>query len=144
MTRLAAQKRLASLWFGCAALLAALLVVLTLFNRFAGQNATAWQWYSQNIVPSLTLITGSFYATAQAEASSTAPVDVFAYRLCFGVSAFYLLALLLTVLAAPLAREMANLSLLDLLATSETYLILLQGIASYALGIFFAKSHAAG
>ncbi len=142
MTKLAAQKRLTVLWFCGAAFLAVLFVLFTVLNRFGEHNTDAWQWYSQNIVPSLTLIVGSFYATAAQDEATAPQVDIFYYRLCFGISLFYLVALCLTVLVAPLAQHVAQLTMLDLLNSSKLYLTIFQGVVSYSLGVFFVKSSA--
>ena len=142
MTKLAAQKRLATLWFISSALLAVLFMAFTLVNRFGTHDAEAWQWFSQNIVPTLTLIVGSFYAAAGQDEATSPPVDGFYYRICFYTSLFYLLALLLTVLAAPLAQQVTELTLLDLLNNSRLYLTVFQGLVSYSLGVFFVKGGA--
>lgn len=58
----------------------------------------------------------------------------------FYISLFYLLALLMTVLAAPFAQQIAHLTMLDLLNNSKIYLTVFQGLVSYSLGVFFVKS----
>lgn len=142
MTKLTAQKHLTILWFSSSALLAGLFITFTLVNRFGAHAADAWQWYSQNIVPTLTLIIGSFYAASGQDEATSPPVDIFYYRVCFYISLFYLLALFLTVLAAPLAQNVADLTMLDLLDSSKLYLTVFQGLVSYSLGVFFVKGGA--
>lgn len=140
MTKLAAQKRLTVLWFSFSALLALLFVAFSILGTFKNSEADIWQWYSQNIVPTLTLIIGSFYAAAAAQDEATAPqVDVFYYRMCFYISLFYLLALCATVLAVP-TSQLEPLARLKLLNSSKLYLTIFQGVVSYSLGVFFVKS----
>jgi hypothetical protein len=140
MTKLAAQKRLTVLWFSSSAVLALLFVVFTILGTFQDSTTEIWQWYSQNIVPSLTLILGSFYATAAAQDEATAPqVDMFYYHMCFYISLFYLLALCATVLAVP-TSQLEPLARLKLLNSSKLYLTIFQGVVSYSLGVFFVKS----
>lgn len=67
MTKIAAQKRPTALWFISSALLAVLFIAFTVLNRFGPYDTEAWQWYSQNIVPTLTLIVGRFYAASTQE-----------------------------------------------------------------------------
>ncbi len=139
MTKLTAQKRLTALWFISSALLAAMFIAFTVLDRFGPRNAEAWQWYSQNIVPTLTLIVGSFYAASTQDEATSPLVDIFYYRVCFYVSLFYLLALFATVLAAPFAQHVAHLTMLELLNNSKIYLTVFQGLVSYSLGVFFVK-----
>ena len=140
MTKITAQKRLTALWFISSALLAVLFIAFTVLNRFGPHDTEAWQWYSQNIVPTLTLIVGSFYAAATQEEATSPPVDIFYYRVCYYISLFYLLALFATVLAAPFAQNVAQLTMLDLLNNSKIYLTVFQGLVSCSLGVFFVKS----
>ena len=134
-----AQKRLAVFWFVTAGALAFLVVVCSTIGQFKECKEEAWQWYAQSIIPTLTLIIGTFYATITQPPGSGITVEAFYYKFCFYASAFYFLILYLIVLGAPMVYHLAGTTSLDLLQQSKTYLTIIQGVVSYSLGLFFVK-----
>jgi hypothetical protein len=138
ISKFSAQKTLAILWFINSGVLILLFVAFTAFDRFDGKPAKGWEWITQNIFPTLTLMISAFTISA-GQQQSDLTVDRFYFRLAFGVSLFYLGILYLTIFLAPLAFSYSNLSILDLFAQSNIYLALLQGVVTGSIGLFFAK-----
>ncbi len=138
ISRFDAQKKLSALWLINAGILALIFLLFTIFDRFDQQSDKGWEWYSQNIIPVTSLMMGSFYISIN-DKEREAKVDSFYFKICFGISIFYLAMLYLTLFLAPLAFRFSNLSILDLLDKSKLYLILLQGILTCCLGLFFNK-----
>ena len=134
-----AQKKISLLWFISSGILFLIFVLYTAFNRFDGKEVDGWQWYSQNIIPSLTLMVSTYFSTKNETNDNGIEIDNFAYRLAFSISLVYFLILYLTILLAPVAFKVANLSIIDFLKKSQIYLIILQGIVTASLGLFFTK-----
>lgn len=138
ISKFAAQKKLATLWFVSAGLLAILFVVFTAVGRFDTQTSKGWEWYSQNVVPTLGLMLSTFFINYNTQEANKV-VDIFFFKLSYGISLFYLLLLYLTVLLAPLAFSVAGMSIIELFEKSKIYFIIVQGILTYSLGLFFTK-----
>ncbi len=82
-----AQKKLSIFWFLNAAVLTILFIVFTVFNRFDNKVLNAWEWLSQNIIPTITLMIGTFYMNVNQE-NKEKEIDIIYYRLCYGISLF--------------------------------------------------------
>src|ERR1700740_393449 len=117
MEKQQARQRLARLWFIVSGLLMLLFVIYTATGRFDTHNSDGWQWYTQNLLPSLTLIATYFFNTHPDD--KVLSIDLFAFRLAYGISAGYLSILLITVLLGPVAFKYAHLSLLELFKQSQ-------------------------
>jgi hypothetical protein len=133
MDKLSAQKKLAILWFVLSGVLILLFIAFTFTKHFDNKASKGWEWLSQNILPILTLMMATFSSSIKEPSSKRTTVDRFHFSLAYGISIFYLTILYLTVLAAPIAR----LSIIDVLEQSKLYLVILQSIVSYVLGLFF-------
>lgn len=138
MNKFSAQRRLSTVWFINGGIIALIFVVFTVVGRFGARSSDGWQWFSQNIVPTLTLMLGTF-AASFGQKTSKAEVDKFYFQLAYYISIFYFFILYLTIFLAPLAFEVTDTSFIDLLNNSKIYLNILQGIATFALGLFFTK-----
>lgn len=62
-------------------------MVYTALGRFADKEKEGWEWLSQNIIPTLTLMIGTFYVNVNKHTKEKS-IDIFYYRLCYGVSVF--------------------------------------------------------
>ena len=132
------QRRLAVLWFGCAAPLTAVLAVGTLTGKLT-DPAPVWQWYAPLLAPTLLLMLGALRPTAVPQVAA----DSFYFRLCWALSLFYWLCLYLTVGAGLWIQIASNTPLPDTLKKGTLFLAILQGLVGYALGAFFTTTPAA-
>lgn len=130
------RRTLGVVWFVGGALLFILLVAQTLGNHYGDKDNEAWGWLLPNLLPTLSLIIGALMADAFGSQQKNKQVDAFVYRLALGVSAIYLLMVLLPVLAQPLVFYPP----LDLLKRSNLWLGPLQGLVSATIGAFFVKA----
>jgi hypothetical protein len=136
MNKFTAQKRLSIVWIVLTFLIAALLFVMSLNNKFEGNDKEAWKWFSQFCVPGITLMLTTFVAISQ-KANDQAPnIDLFFYKLTMAISLFYLLSLLVTLLYVPFTS-----SAIALFARSNVFLTIFQGISMSALALFFVKGN---
>lgn len=138
ISKFEAQKKISILWLINAGILTLIFILFTVFDRFEEQPMKGWEWYSQNIIPIVSLMLGTFYININKRQSSK-KINIFYFRLSYGISIFYLLVLYLTIFLAPLAFMYANISMVDLLSKSKIYLIIIQGLLTYSLGLFFNK-----
>jgi len=133
-----AQKKLSLLWFISVGILTILFILFTILHRFDDKASKAWEWLSQTTVPTLTLMIATFTTSMGAQRTNE-KVDRFYFTLAYGVSSFYLLALYLTILLAPIAFSFAHMSIMELLEESKIYLVIMQGVTTYCVGLFFTK-----
>jgi uncharacterized membrane protein len=138
MNKFAAQRKLAFIWFINAAIIGLIFVIFTASGRFGSKSSDGWQWFSQNIVPTLTLMIGTF-AASMGQATSTADIEKFYFQLSYYISLFYFLILYLTIFLAPFAFNETQLSFVELLNSSKIYLNIIQGVVTFSLGLFFTK-----
>jgi hypothetical protein len=134
MNKFTAQKWLSSVWVILSLIIATFLFVMSLNNKFEDKDEEAWKWFSQFCVPGITLMLTTFLAMTQHPDKKAATIDPFFYRLTMAISVFYLASLLITLLFIPFAP-----SALTLLARSNVFLTILQGIAMAAMALFFVK-----
>jgi hypothetical protein len=133
-----AQKKISIFWFVSSGILAILFIVFTVLNRFDGNTMKAWEWYSQNILPSLSLMIATFHAST-AEMMPEKMIDRYYFKIGYWISIFYHSAIYITIFLAPVAFRFADLSIIDLMERSKIYLTIIQGIVTYALGLFFVN-----
>lgn len=130
-----AKRLLAILWFGMGLVLFMVMVGQS-FGYYGDRTKEAWDWFLPNVVPTLTLIIGVLVSDAQGKSDRAGDVDLFIFRLALGLSAIYLAAVALTVFVVPFVSEAKP---LQLMKTSNDYLVPLQGLVSAALGAFFVN-----
>ena len=138
MNKFDAQKRLALLWFINAGIIGVFFVLLTVSGKFGDRSKEGWEWFSQNIIPTLTLMIGTFSAS-MGQAVSTVKIDKFYFSLAYWISIFYLLILYLIIGISPFAFNLNQTSFIDLLNSSKIYLNIFQGVVTFSLGLFFVK-----
>jgi hypothetical protein len=127
------QRRLAILWLAGTG--AAFLVVLaqTIGGKYGEESGKAWAWFVPTVLPTASLIVGVIIAQGrQPESGDT--VSRLSYSLSWWLSLLYLILVLLTPIAEPLAGYQNP---LDFLTTSTAWLTPVQSLVSIALGGFF-------
>jgi len=138
MNKFAAQKKLSVIWFINAGIIGFIFVVFCLTGKFGDKNSEGLQWYSQNIVPTLTLMIGTFTAMA-GQSNVSQEIEKFYFNLSYWISVFYLLVLYLVILSGPFVFNNSETSFVDLLNSSKLYLNVFQGVVTFSLGLFFTK-----
>lgn len=130
-----AKNRLAVVWLVGAGLSFAVVFMQTLLGKYGDHTEEAWAWLLPTVMPTASLIIGVFISEVVGVARKPIIVNSFVYRLAFGLSAIYLAAVLMTLLAIPLSdfgpttlMEKANLGLGPF-----------QGLVTAALGAFFVN-----
>jgi hypothetical protein len=127
-----ARRRAAIIWFAGGGVCFVLMILQSIFGRFAGFAQEMWAWFTPTIVPTLSLIIGVLASTAS-EDDSGRTVKKFFYHASIGISIAYLVVLLLTMLLEPLAG-MNNMAYFKF---SNFWLSPMQGLVVAALGALF-------
>ena len=86
-------------------------------------------------MPTLSLIIGVLVLDTTSTGGTDKKVELFIYRLAFGLSTFYLVLVALT----PLVQPFTGLSPLELMKRSNLWLGPLQGLVAAVLAAFFVK-----
>jgi hypothetical protein len=135
------QQRLARLWFVWSGIIVGIVFLQTIFGHFEGRLADTWKWVAASLGPPLALLAGAVVAKrlSQQRRRGKTLVSRFAYRLSAGVSSFYLLLLTLTILLEPIAMMATQRADLNLIKTSELWLIPMQSLLTGSLGAFGAS-----
>lgn len=132
------QRRLAILWFSISGFLVLLLIVQTIMGHYESPSE-AWSWLLPNILPTLSLMIGVLVANAVGEPASPKIGNRTLFWISFGLSSFYLLAILLMILLQPFA----SLTPLQLMKQGQQLWIApIQGLVTASLSAFFFKSKA--
>ncbi|MBU4445014.1 hypothetical protein KJ656_08045 [bacterium] len=130
------KRKLATLWFSGAGVLFFVLLLQTIFGRYGNRSPDAWSWFLPTILPTLSLVIGVLVMDVLGKGLRAIVVDAFLFRLTFGISTAYLVAVLLLFLLQPFS----TVSPFDLLNQSNLWLGPFQGLVAAAMGAFFVKS----
>ncbi len=136
-----AQYRLAVLWFVPAFGIFFILMAQSLYSSvYQGHERDLMEWYGTLVWPISTLIVGALVASAGMRADRRV-VDKALLRIAQFCCGAYILALLLTILAPGIAyaNEIGK-EAWAMLAEARPWLLLLQGVVSAMLGVFFSQS----
>jgi len=106
----------------------------TLGGKYGGQVDKAWSWFIPTVLPILSIIVGAVAYEARREPQSVT-ADRLAFHLSVGLSLFYLLLVIATVLFQPLSR----MTPLELMSVSNLWLGPVQGLVGIVVGVFFAS-----
>ena len=140
LTLRSCKNRLATIWLVGVAAVFVLFLIQSVLRKYPGSLQEAWQWFLPTWLPTLSLMVGVFVADASREPHKENLPDPFIYKLARGLSVFYLIVLLLTLLLEPLATRAGTAdSALSFLKMSNLWLAPLQGLVSAILGAFFIK-----
>jgi cytochrome c-type biogenesis protein CcmH/NrfF len=129
------QQSIAILWFIGGGLAMTILIAQSMAKTWGSWVSDAWSWLLPAILPTLTLIISTVVVESTQQRKSRTEVNSFAYYLCIGLSAFYLICVL-TVL---LSINFVQIKPLDLMKMSSLWLAPLQGLLSGIIGVFFVK-----
>lgn len=129
-----ARKRLALLWFVGAGACFAVLLFISFFGRRVDLPGL-WDWFLPAIVPNLSLIIGVLVYAQRQPRRAELEVDAFLYRLALGLSALYVLLVMLPLLFFPLTGK----TLPELLDISRLWLAAVQGLVTAVMGAFFVR-----
>jgi hypothetical protein len=132
------KRRLATLWFGAFAILFLIVLVQSSFGHYGAQLEDAWGWFLPTLLPTLSLMVGVLVVDVKTGSSRGRSAEPFAFRLAFGVSMFYLIIVLATLLLQPFAAPAGE--AVKYLKVSNLWLAPIQGLATAALGAFFIKT----
>jgi hypothetical protein len=137
-----ARWRLARVWFIACAVIFVLLVGQSVGGVYEGRLQGAWSWALPNFVPTLALMISVFAVDAFRPYDRTGGVKLREpfFKLSMGLSIFYLMILLATILAEPLYltfHAKPKMSPVEFLEISNLWLGPLQGIVVAALGVLF-------
>lgn len=134
---LVGQRKLVMIW-----LIGSAPVILLMLIRTLGPNATdiekVWSWLLPSVMPTLSLVVGTYAASALKEADAPRTVDAVFFRIAVALSVAYLLILSVAIAAYPLTATPAAPALRTL---ERVGLILgpVQGLVSGCLGVFFVS-----
>ena len=133
------KKRLATLWFTGAGFIFVIFLMQTIGGRHGANPEAAWGWLLPTLMPTLSLMVGVFVLDALGKGATIKMVDRFMYRIAFGLSAMYLLVVLVTIVAGAFSAMGAS----ALMTQSNLWLGPFQGLVSGALGAFFIRGEPA-
>ncbi len=111
--------------------------VTLLLARTFGPNADeierVWAWLLPSVMPTLSLVVGTYAATALTESPKTKTVEVLFFRVAAGLSVAYLAIVVMAISLYPLSPPPATKTL------DRVGLVLgpVQGLVSACLGVFF-------
>lgn len=131
------QRVIASIWFGLAGTLFAMLVFESLTDHFGSSQGPVLSWFLSSVSPSLGLIVAVLAMDAQSKAQGERTVDSFFYKVAVGLSSGYLLALWAVVVFGQMRNAPGGLP--DVISQSGQWLSVLQGLVTASLGVFFVK-----
>ena len=129
------QQTLAVLWFCGGGLAMIILIVQSIAGTWGTWVSDAWSWLLPTILPTLTLILSTVVVEATQQRVSRSEVNLFAYYLCLGLSAFYLICIVSILFTV----NFVQIKPLELMKMSSLWLAPLQGLLSGIIGVFFVK-----
>jgi hypothetical protein len=148
-----ARWRLAMVWFPSCGLIFLIMIAQSIGGAYGSELGRAWGWVLPTFLPTLALMISVFAADALSPPATGAggPVVRRAFaRLATALSVFYILAILVALLAQPIYGSYVGgadptSARLDLLETSNLWLAPLQSLVVAAIGVlFFLKESAPG
>lgn len=129
-----AQRRLVVVWLTGSIPMTALMLARTF-----GPNATdierVWSWLLPSIMPTLSLVIGTYAATALSQIDRPRTVDRVFFRVAVALSIAYLIIVTLAIFLYPASSQPA-------LVTLDRIALVLgptQGLVSACLGVFFVS-----
>ena len=129
------KRKLAVLWFTFSIIIFIILFLQSLNGLFDSFEKESWNWFINNIIPSLSLIVSVFVLDALNLSDSEKVVERFYFRLSYVISFVYLLSMLFTLLYRPFTEY----SPIEILEKSKFWLAPFQGLVTASLGFFFFK-----
>jgi uncharacterized membrane protein SirB2 len=132
-----ARQKLSKLWFIYSLVLFVIFLLLSLYtSRFDNIRKEAWEWFLPHVYPTLTLITGVFFADFADTRKPSREIPSLFFTIAFGVSIFYLTLVGLVILN-PVAKTD---NILSHYKDQSVYLIPVQTLTGTFIAIFFSKT----
>jgi nitric oxide reductase large subunit len=137
-----ARWRLAVAWFCIGGAVFVVLVGQSMLGVYENRVQSAWGWALPNFIPTLALMISVFAADALKpyQMARTPKVREPFFKLSMGLSIFYLVILLSTILLQPIVltfRGDPKFTQIDMLQMSNLWLAPLQGLVVASLGVLF-------
>ena len=136
------RNRLAWIWIIGFCLVVMIMVVESLLNVYKSPSADmtqeAWSWLLPTLMPSVGLIITVLTYTALDPTMTGSVVRRSFVPIAIGISIFYLLLVLLTILAQPFASHSPK-EAVAAMHTSNLWLGPIQGLVASAIGVLFAS-----
>ena len=132
------KKWLAGVWFSLAAILFLIMVTTTTVGAYQDQDIAegVWSWFLPSVMPTISLMIAVLVADNQGNVTQPRTADRFLFFLSLGLSAFYLLLLVLVIFLQPVTNTFVD-APLEGFKKSNLWLGPLQGLVAAALGAFF-------
>jgi hypothetical protein len=131
------KRWLATVWFAGAGLVFFVVLIQSLLGRYGDDVDKIWGWLLPTVMPTLSLIVGVLvFDAVQHDHQTRRKIDRFLFRLTAGLSAAYLLSVLLVIAIQPLAAAPP----LQLMTQANIWLGPFQGLVAAAMGAFFVKA----
>jgi hypothetical protein len=132
------QRRLLLVWLLGSLPPLCILLIQTLNNYYEGADAEAWGWLLPVIMPTLSLVLGTYTAITRGTRLSKRTAERFFFRVTLIISVFYLLIITTTLLSL----QFFSPAPIDTLRKTNYLLGPLQGLVAGCLGAFFVSSKA--
>lgn len=132
-----ARKNLFLFWLFSFAVIFFFFLGQTIMGRYYGIENEAWGWLLPNLLPTLMLMTSSFFATHKGSSLNISlEIDRIYYQLSLFLSVLYIVTILVILVSySPRAGK-----ILDYYRSKSTILASIQSLVSLSLGFFFVKS----
>jgi hypothetical protein len=143
-----ARKKLVFFWLLSSMVIFIIFFLQSAMGKYTEHLKEVWQWLSQYITPSLTLMVGVLIAQNQLTGPDK-ETDIFYFRLTWWISFFYLAILFLSPFFVPIIHMQQNQdlsidaqkSIMDAFKTYDNFLMPIQAVAMLSLGLFFTKNN---
>ena len=136
------RNRLAWIWIIGFCLIVVIMVVQSLLNVYKDSTADmtqeAWSWLLPTLMPSVGLIITVLTYTALDPLMTGSVVRKSFVPIAVGISIFYLVLVLLTILAQPISAHSPK-EAVAAMHTSNLWLGPIQGLVASAIGVLFAS-----
>ena len=132
------RNRLAGLWIIGSLVIFSLVIYQSLARVYADRIQDVWEWLLPTLIPTLTMIVTVVASTAFMSSAPSAVVRKSFYRIALGLSVFYLVLILFTILSLPAFNRIVS-AQIDSLHTSNLWIGPIQGIVASALGVLFVS-----
>jgi hypothetical protein len=129
-----AKKRLAFLWFGSSGFLFFVAFIQTTLNVYPTQNGEVWSWLLPTIMPTLSLVMGVLVLDALRGVRSSPGVGGVLFRITFGLSIAYFIAILILFARMPFTSDP-----IQVLHQANFALGPFQGLVAAGMGAFFTN-----
>jgi hypothetical protein len=137
---LTCQRNLLLLWIAGSLPVVIVMFIQTLNDYYGDANQEAWGWLLSALMPTLSLVVGSYVAVQRGSQSDTKTVD----SLVFWLATLFSILFLCVVNGAVFYLPFGKTSPIATMHRTNLLLGALQGVVGTCLGVFFVSGQAAG